>query len=252
MPPLLETDEITKRFFGIAAVDRVSLEVANGEIVGLIGPNGSGKTTLFNCITGHLRPEGGHVRKSGSEITHWQPHQVAKVGVARTFQTVRVFPELTTVQNLLVAAQQHQEDSIVRRFLRTPSIRHREEEARRRAEEALHFVGLFHLADHLAGELSYGQRKLLSFAATFVFDPDIILLDEPAAAVNPTMINDMRDQIRKLNERGVAFLIVEHNMEFIMGLAHRIVVLDQGEKIAEGDPASIQVNDLVLEAYFGR
>jgi ABC-type branched-subunit amino acid transport system ATPase component len=250
--PLLTLQALTKRFYGIAAVDRVDLTVEKGEIVGLIGPNGSGKTTLFNCITGHLQCNEGHVRKGGTEITHWRPDQVAMVGVARTFQTVRVFPELTAMQNLLVAAQQHQNDSLLKRFLRTRTTRENEVEARRRAIQALEFVGLDAKADFPAGELSYGQRKLLSFATTFVFDPDLILLDEPAAAVNPTMINRMRDQIRTLNERGITFLIVEHNMEFIMGLAQRIVVLDQGRKIAEGDPASVQANELVLEAYFGR
>jgi len=250
--PILEIEAVTKRFFGVAAVDHVSIAIEEGEIVGLIGPNGSGKTTLFNCITGHLQCDGGRVWKAGTEITRWRPDQVARSGIARTFQTVRIFHELTTTQNLLVAAQQHQEDSILGRFLRTRSTRVNEATAQRRAEEALKFVGLEGHAHHLAGELSYGQRKLLSFATTFVFDPDIILLDEPTAAVNPTMINSMRDQIRTINQRGITFVVVEHNMEFIMGLAQRIVVLDQGKKIAEGDPAAVQANELVLEAYFGR
>lgn len=249
---LLEIDRLTKRFFAVTAVDHLVLEIEPGEIVGLIGPNGSGKTTLFNCVTGYLEPDGGRVRVKRTDVTRAPPHNVALLGVARTFQTVRVFSDLTVQQNLLVAAQQHQEDSILGRLLRTRRVRLFEQDAMRRADEALAFVGIDHLCDQPASNLSYGQRKLLAFATCLVFDPDIILLDEPTAAVNPTMINRMKEQIRKINEQGTTFLIVEHNMDFIMDLAGRIVVLDQGRKIAEGEPGAIQSNELVLEAYFGR
>ncbi len=249
---LLEIDKLTKRFFAVTAVDHVDLEIEQGEIVGLIGPNGSGKTTLFNCVTGFLEPDGGRARLKGTDVTGAPPHNVALLGIARTFQTVRVFSDLTVRENLLVATQQHQEDSILGRLLRTRRIRLFEECAMGRADEALAFVGIDHLSDQPANNLSYGQRKLLTFATCLVFDPDIILLDEPTAAVNPTMINKMKEQIRTLNEQGTTFLIVEHNMDFIMDLAGRIVVLDQGRKIAEGEPGAIQSNELVLEAYFGR
>ena len=223
-----------------------------GEIVGLIGPNGSGKTTLFNCITGQLLSDSGQVYKDGKDITHWPPHRIALMGIARTFQNARVFEDLTTIESLLVAAQQHQEDSIIRRLIRSPSIRIFERVAKERAEYALEFVGLGKYRNEFANTLSYGQRKLLSFATTIVIDPEIVLLDEPAAAVNPAMINHMKSRIQELNQHGVTFLIVEHNMEFIMDLATRILVLDQGRIIAEGKPCEIQHNERVLDAYFGQ
>ncbi len=248
----LRISGLTKRFQGIVAVDDVDLEIGQGEIVGLIGPNGSGKTTLFNCITGYMNPDGGRVRKGDVDLTRAPPHRVALAGVARTFQTTRIFADLTGLGNLLVAAQQPQRDSLLGCLLRTRSTRVKEASAVQQADEALEFVGLGKFRDVPAGTLSYGQRKLLAFATALVLDPEIILLDEPAAAVNPTMINRMRDRILELNKRGVSFLIVEHNMDFIMGVADRIAVLDRGEKIAEGDPRSIQADEGVLEAYFGR
>ena len=248
---ILETRELTKRFFAITAVDHVDLIVNDGEIVGLIGPNGSGKTTLFNCITGIMKPEGGQVCFKGQEITNMEPHNIVLQGMTRTFQTIRVFNDLTIIENILVAAQQHQEDNIFGRLFRTKEIREYESVAIGHAEEALEFVGLQHMRDQLAKTLSYGQRKLLAFATCFVSNPTIVLLDEPTAAVNPLMIKKMKNQIRHLNDRGTTFLIVEHNMEFIMDLADRIVVLDEGRKIADGLPSEIQKNERVLEAYFG-
>jgi ABC-type branched-subunit amino acid transport system ATPase component len=249
---LLEVENLTKRFFGVAAVDQVDLEVNQGEIVGLIGPNGSGKTTLFNCVTRLLDSDGGRVRFKDVDITRMKPYKVALMGIARTFQTVRVFSDLTVRENLLVAIQQHQEDNILGRLVRTNSVRLFEKNALSRADEALAVVGLDRHRNEPAANLSYGQRKLLAFAACLAFEPDIFLLDEPASAVNPTMINRMKEQIRVLNERGATFLIIEHNMEVIMDLSHRIIVFDYGKKIAEGEPSAIQTNELVLEAYFGR
>lgn len=248
----LRIEKVTKRFKGITAVDAVDLDVAQGEIVGLIGPNGSGKTTLFNCITGYMSPDNGRVHKGDVDLTRLAPHRVALKGVARTFQTIRVFSDLTSLENLLVATQQHQKDGFAGWVLRSRSARVNEAAAVQQADDALAFVGLGKLRDTPARMLSYGQRKLLSFASTLVWNPDIILLDEPAAAVNPTMINKMKDRIVEVNRRGVSFLIVEHNMEFIMDVANRIAVLDEGQKIAEGEPSLIQANETVLEAYFGR
>lgn len=249
--PLLETVELTKTFFGLRALDRVSFHVEREEIVGLIGPNGSGKTTLFNCVTGLLPVSGGRIRLKGEEITNRATHEIALKGVSRTFQIIRVFPQLSVMDNMLVALQQHQGEHIFSAILRTPHIRRLERQARERAQELLEFVGLTRLGDNLAAHLSYGQQKLLEFAMAFMSRPEIVMLDEPAAAVNPTMIRKMMDHIQQLNRAGYTFCIIEHNMDFVMELCHRVVVLDHGQKIAEGKPEEIRANRDVIEAYFG-
>ena len=249
---LLRIECLTKRFFGLKALDRVDLSIRPGEIVCLIGPNGSGKTTLFNCVTGFQAHEEGRIFLKGREITRFAPYQIALAGLTRTFQNVRIFPRLTVLENLLLAAQQHQEDRFWGRLLRTPSVRRFERGARERADELLAFVDLGRLRDEPAESLSYGQRKLLAFIFALMPDPDLILLDEPAAAVNPAMINKMKEYIRILNAQGKTFLVIEHNMGVVMDLGQRVVVLDYGEKIAEGTPPEIKQNERVIEAYFGR
>lgn len=250
--PLLSVRGIRKSFGGVAALDGVDFDLFPGELVSLIGPNGSGKSTLFNCITGYLKPDSGTVVFKGEDITGRRPDQIVLKGIGRTFQDVRVFRSLTVVESLVLFAQQHQEESLLRRFLHTPDIRRFEAEAVERADQLLDMVGLSHMRDELSGNLSYGQRKLLEFAAALMPSPELVMLDEPAAAVNPTMIERMKSYIRTLNERGVTFLIVEHNMDVVMDLSNRVVVLDIGKKIAEGTPAEIQQNVEVQEAYFGR
>ena len=249
---LLEIRGLVKRFLGVTAVDQVDLIVEPGELVSLIGPNGSGKTTLFNCITGYLAADGGRVRFRGRDLTNLAPHRVARLGVARTFQQVSVFPRLSTLENLLVFLQQHQEEHLLARLLRTPRLQRLEAEAVERARRLLDLVGLTDKADAGAGSLSYGQRKLLAFAAALMPDPDLLLLDEPAAAVNPTMINQMKDHILALHRQGKTVLLVEHNMEVVMDISQRVVVLDHGQKIAEGSPEAIRRDSRVIEAYFGR
>jgi len=249
---LLKIEHLTKRFFGLKALDQVDLRIYPGEIVCLIGPNGSGKTTLFNCVTGFQPHEEGMIFLKGLDITHFAPHQIALAGLTRTFQNVRIFPRLSVLENLLLAAQQHQEDRFWRRLLRTPSVRRFEKSARERADELLSFVDLERLRDEPAESLSYGQRKLLCFIFALMPDPDLILLDEPAAAVNPAMINRMKEYIKVMNDRGKTFLVIEHNMAVVMDLGQRVVVLDYGEKIAEGTPREIKQNERVIEAYFGR
>src|SRR5262245_32934855 len=192
---LLETVELTKSFFGVTALDRVSLHVDRGEIVGLIGPNGSGKTTLFNCATGLLPVTGGRITLKGADITNRPTHEIALRGVSRTFQIIRIFPRLTVMENMLLAIQQHQGERIVASILRTGRVRRLERQARERAAELLEFVGLTPRRDEPAAHLSYGQQKLLEFAMAFMPEPDIVLLDEPAAAVNATMINRMMEHI---------------------------------------------------------
>lgn len=248
---LLETIDLTKKFFGLTALDKVTFHVEQGEIVGLIGPNGSGKTTLFNCATGVLPVSGGSVKFRGEDITNHPIHEIALKGVSRTFQIIRIFPRLTVMENMLLAIQQHQGERIISSILRTAHVRRLERQARERASELLDFVGLTSLKDSMAGHLSYGQQKLLEFIMAFMPNPEIVLLDEPAAAVNPTMIKKMMDHIIQLNEEGYTFCIIEHNMDVVMELCHRVVVLNYGEKIAEGKPEEIRNNRDVIEAYFG-
>jgi ABC-type branched-subunit amino acid transport system ATPase component len=249
---LLEVRDLTKRFLGVTAVDAVHLSVEAGELVSLIGPNGSGKTTLFNCVTGYLAADGGRVLFRGRDVTNAPPHRVARLGIARTFQQVSVFPRLSALDNLLVFLQQHQEERLLARLLRTRGLRQLEAEAIERAHRLLDLVGLGDRAATAAGALSYGQRKLLAFAAALMPDPELILLDEPAAAVNPTMINQMKQHIVALHRQGKTVLLVEHNMDVVMDISQRIVVLDHGQKIAEGTPEIIRRDPRVIEAYFGR
>jgi branched-chain amino acid transport system ATP-binding protein len=249
---LLEVRGLTKRFLGVTAVDGVDLALEPGELVSLIGPNGSGKTTLFNCVTGSLAADAGRITFDGHDITGAPPHRVARLGIARTFQLVSVFPRLTALENLLVFVQQHQEESLLGRLVRAPRVRRLETQAVARARALLDLVGLGGRADALAGEFSYGQRKLLAFAAALMPDPQLVLLDEPAAAVNPTMINQMMGHVRALHRQGKTILLVEHNMEVVMDVSQRVVVLDHGQKIAEGPPHAIRRDPRVIEAYFGR
>ncbi|HEX6212486.1 MAG TPA: ABC transporter ATP-binding protein [Methylomirabilota bacterium] len=249
---LLEVQGLVKHFLGVTAVGGVDLAVEPGELVSLIGPNGSGKTTLFNCVTGYLAADGGRILFRGRDLTGAPPHRVARLGVARTFQQVSVFARLSALENLLVFLQQHQEEHLVARLLRTRRLRRLEAEAVERARRLLDLVGLAAKADAAAGSLSYGQRKLLAFAGALMPDPDLLLLDEPAAAVNPTMINQMKDHILALHRQGKTILLVEHNMDVVMDISQRVVVLDHGQKIAEGSPAAIRRDSRVIEAYFGR
>ena len=231
---ILEAKNVTKRFGGVTAVNRCSLALAPGKIYGLIGPNGSGKTTLFNCITGLDTRDTGEVRFKGERIDGLKPHQVARRGIGRTFQIIRVFPELTALENLLVVTRDSFED------------------ARRRAREMLRFVTLEALQNEYGGNLSYGQQKLLEFARVLMTDPELILLDEPAAGVNRTLLNELLAAITRLRDEGKTVLIVEHDMKVVMGLCETVFVLDYGEKIAEGPPGVIQADERVIEAYFGR
>lgn len=250
--PMLDIKAVTKRFDGVTAVDQVDMNIKRGELISLIGPNGSGKTTMFNCITGFLRPEEGNIFFKGEDITQERPDKIALRGISRTFQNLRILPGLTVFENLMVALQQHQEDNLLKRSLHSRSIRQLERESQDVINALMEEVGLIDLANEEAHNLVYGQRKLLEFACALVPEPDLVMLDEPAAGVNTTMVDQMKQQIVDRNQKGETFLVVEHNMGVVMDISHHIVVLDYGKKIAEGTPAQIQNNELVREAYFGR
>lgn len=249
---LLKIESLTKHFDGVIALSKVDLCISEGEILSLIGPNGSGKTTLFNCVTGFLRPDEGHVIFKEKDITVEQPHRIALYGIGRTFQNVRIFPSLTVFDNVLVSIQQHQEDQLFQRLIRSKKIRDLESLAINRAEEVLDLVRLIDYRDDPAEKLVYGQRKQLEFACALAPNPDLVMLDEPAAGVNTTLVDLMKSNILDLNSKGKTFLIVEHNMGVVMDISKRIVVLDHGVKIAEGSPSAIRDNPEVKEAYFGK
>lgn len=243
--PLLDGRGVTKRFGGLVAVNNVDFQVYPNEIVGLIGPNGSGKTTLFDCLSRVQAIDEGQVLFKGTDITHKKPHEVAHLGMARTFQVIRVYRKLTVIENMKVSRQWRGE--MVWNQLK-PS--HKDIETR--ARELIDFLLLTHLIDQPAGTLSGGQRRLLELGMALMPDPDLVLLDEAASGVNPTLVEEIKDRIRQLNrDRGKAFLVVEHDMRFIADLCTRVYVLNYGEKMAEGTPAEVMENEAVIEAYFG-
>ncbi len=248
MTALLRTEGIKKAFGGVQALDGADIEVYEGTVAGLIGPNGSGKTTLFNVITGYAKPDVGEVYFNGRPITGLAPDKVFATGIGRTFQLTRIFARLTVIENMLVAAQAREKPkNLLARFGKDAFTHHR-----RHAMELLKFVGIERHADVLAGSLSFGQRKLLELAYILVADPAVILLDEPAGGVNPTLINHIADRIRQLNaEQGKTFLLVEHNMEFVMGLCSDITVLESGATVVSGPPEIVRTDKRVLEAYLG-
>jgi neutral amino acid transport system ATP-binding protein len=240
---LLEAYNVSKAFGGIRALDSCSMLIEQGSIMGLIGPNGSGKTTLFNVITGYERVDTGDIRFNGKTITNTTPDKVFRLGVGRTFQLTRIFSRLTVLENMHVAAQRQGIGALLGRW----SLSYEQQ----RVLELLDFVGITHLKDMPAANLSYGQKKLLEFAFVLIAEPQVMLLDEPAGGINPVMIAQLSERIRALNKRGVTFLVVEHNMEFVMGLCDTVAVMHRGSKIAEGNPEEVRKNPAVLEAYLG-
>jgi ABC-type branched-subunit amino acid transport system ATPase component len=242
MTDLLTIDRATKAFGGIRAVDDCSLAVREGTVTGLIGPNGSGKTTVFNLVTGYLRPDAGRVVFDGRDVTGRHTGSLYRAGLSRTFQQARVFPALTVLENLVVAAGYPWWQLFRRRV---------SQHDRMRAGHLLDEFRLAPLAQVSAAELSYGQRKLLEFAAVLMSSPRLVLLDEPTAGVNPVMIGTMERHIRERHAAGTTFLIVEHDMTFVMRLCDPVVVLDAGRAIFTGTPAEVQDNPVVLDAYLG-
>jgi branched-chain amino acid transport system ATP-binding protein len=246
MSAVLEVRGLAKAFGAINAVDGVSFDVHEGEILGLIGPNGSGKSTLFNCILGQLQPSTGEVRIDGRPITGMRPCELNRLGVGRTFQLLQVFPQLTVRENLILAGQEHQGSMWTRLAGR------RDAGLGPAADRMIGFFRLAALAAEKASALSYGQQKLLDVAMAFMAGPRLVLLDEPAGGVNPTMLGGLRERLKEINAADHAtFVVIEHNMEFVMSLCTRILVLAEGRIIAEGTPDEIRSNPQVIEAYLG-
>lgn len=250
--PLLTATGIAKSFGGIKAVDNAEIEVTKGSITGLIGPNGAGKTTLFNLLSNFIRPDRGTVVFDGEPIQQLQPHQIAQHGMVRTFQVARTLSRLSVMENMLLAAQKQTGENFWQVWLQRKQVLAEEKHSRERAIQLLESVGLAHMANEYAGSLSGGQRKLLEMARALMTNPKLILLDEPAAGVNPTLINQICDRINLWNSEGMTFLIIEHNMDVIMSLCDRVWVLAEGKNLAVGTPEEIQRNPQVLQAYLGQ
>jgi len=252
MPMFLKIEKLVMQFGGLTAVDSFSLELQPGELVGLIGPNGAGKTTVFNMVTGTYKPSAGKIHWLDQDITGLPVHQITAKGLARTFQNVRLFAEMTVLENVMVSMHITLQASFWKAMLGLPHYRKEERRIRDEALEYLRELGLAHLADEKASSLAYGQQRRLEIARALATKPRLLLLDEPAAGMNPLETKDLAQLVREIRDKyGLTVLLIEHDMKFVMGLCERIKVLDHGITIAEGTPSEIQSNPHVIKAYLG-
>ena len=251
-PPLLSLAGVSKHFGGLQVLEDVSFAVPSGSIFGLIGPNGAGKTTVFNLVTGLLQPSSGSIRFAGAELAGVPSHRITRRGIARTFQNIRIFREMTLLENVIVGMHDHLPYGMAGLLLSLPGYRHAEARARERAMELLSWMRLDGKADVLADNLSYGDQRKLEFARALATEPKLLLLDEPVAGMNPAEKDELMAEIRNIQARGYSIFMIEHDMRFVMGLCERIAVLNFGRIIAEGAPEAIRNNPDVIEAYLGR